>query len=131
MAVGDADVFPGFLTSVLTQLFFQKPTTTFLTGFCRGKRRKCGDHTNNHRVMSPTRSLLSIRAGLLKFSTFTYVILTVQQNKEQLAKGLKRELTQRLTKKPEIFCRISFVLTLSQTTNFRLYQIEKVCRREF
>ena len=24
-------VFPGFLTSVLTQLFFQKPLTTFLT----------------------------------------------------------------------------------------------------
>ena len=29
MAVGDAYVFPGFLTPVLTQLFFPKPTTTF------------------------------------------------------------------------------------------------------
>ena len=39
MAVGDAYVFPGFLTPVLTQLFFQKPPTTFLTCFCRGERQ--------------------------------------------------------------------------------------------
>ena len=31
MAVGDAYVFPGFLTPVLTQLFFPKLPTTFLT----------------------------------------------------------------------------------------------------
>ena len=40
MAVGDAYVFPGFLTPVLTQLFFPKPRTTFLTCFCSGERRK-------------------------------------------------------------------------------------------
>ena len=40
MAVGDAHVFPGFLTPVLTQLFFPKPPTTFLTSFCQGERRK-------------------------------------------------------------------------------------------
>ena len=40
MAVGDAYVFPGFLTPVLTQLFSPKPPTTFLTCFCRGERRK-------------------------------------------------------------------------------------------
>ena len=40
MAVGDAYVFPGFLTPVLTRLFFPKPPTTFLTCFCRGERRK-------------------------------------------------------------------------------------------
>ena len=40
MAVGDAYVFPGFLTPVLTQLFFPKPLTTFLTCFCRGERPK-------------------------------------------------------------------------------------------
>ena len=40
MAVGDAYVFPGFLTPVLTQLFFPKPPTTFLTCFCRAERRK-------------------------------------------------------------------------------------------
>ena len=40
MAVGDAKyVFPGCLTPVLTHLFFPKPPTTFLTCFCRGKRR--------------------------------------------------------------------------------------------
>ena len=40
MVVGDAYVFPGFLTPVLTQLFFPKPPTTFLTCFCRGETRK-------------------------------------------------------------------------------------------
>ena len=40
MAVGDTHVFPGFLTPVLTQLFFPKPPTTFPTCFCRGERRK-------------------------------------------------------------------------------------------
>ena len=40
MAVGDAHVFPGFLTPVLTQLFFPRPLTTFLTCFCRGERQK-------------------------------------------------------------------------------------------
>ena len=40
MAVRDAYMFPGFLTPVLTQLFFPKPPTTFLTCFCRGQRRK-------------------------------------------------------------------------------------------
>ena len=33
-------VFPGFLTPVLTQLFFPKPPTTFFTCFCRGERQK-------------------------------------------------------------------------------------------
>ena len=40
MAVGDAHVFPGLLTPVLTQLFFPKPPTTCLICFCRGERRK-------------------------------------------------------------------------------------------
>ena len=39
MAVGDAYVFPGFLTPVLTKLFFPKPPTTFLKCFCRGERQ--------------------------------------------------------------------------------------------
>ena len=34
------NVFLGFLTPVLTQLFFPKPLTTFLTCFCRGERQK-------------------------------------------------------------------------------------------
>ena len=40
MAFSDAYVFPGFLTPVLTQLFFPKPPTTSLTCFCRGERQK-------------------------------------------------------------------------------------------
>ena len=40
MAVGDAHVFPGFLTPVQTQLFFPKPKTTFLTCFYRDERQK-------------------------------------------------------------------------------------------
>ena len=40
MAVGDAYMFPGFLTPALTQLFFPKPPTTFLTCLCRDERRK-------------------------------------------------------------------------------------------
>ena len=40
MAVGDAHVFPGFLTPVLTLIFFPTPPTTFLTCFCRGERRR-------------------------------------------------------------------------------------------
>ena len=40
MVVSDTYVFPGFLTPVLTQLFFPKPLTTFITCFCRGESRK-------------------------------------------------------------------------------------------
>ena len=64
MAVGDAYVFPGFPTPVLTQLFFPKPPTTFLAEV-RGenmperKVASTGDRTQNHQVMSLTRSPLS------------------------------------------------------------------------
>ena len=40
MVVGDSYVLPGFLMPILTQLFFPKPPTTFLTRFCRGERGK-------------------------------------------------------------------------------------------
>ena len=75
MAVGDAYVFPGFLTPVLTQLFSPKPPTTFLTCLCRGERQKYavkkvglnrGDRTHNHQDMSPTRSPLSHPSGAIK-----------------------------------------------------------------
>ena len=45
MAVGDANVFPGFLTPVLTQLF------------------STGDRTHIHQVKNPTRSPLSHPGG--------------------------------------------------------------------
>ena len=40
MAVGDGNVYPGFLPPVLTQLFYPKTPTTFLTYFSSGERRK-------------------------------------------------------------------------------------------
>ena len=40
MAVGDAHVFPGFLTPALTQIFFPNPPTIFLICLCRDERRK-------------------------------------------------------------------------------------------
>ena len=50
MAVGDAHVFPGFLTPVLTQLFLPKPPITFLTCFSRGESREVKIHQeeNSH-----------------------------------------------------------------------------------
>ena len=64
--------FPGFLTPVLTQLFFPKSPTTFLTSFCRRERRKYArkkvylnrGSNSNHQVMSLTRSQLSHPGGL-------------------------------------------------------------------
>ena len=71
MAVGDTHVFPGFLTPVLTQLFFPKPPTTFshVSAEVRGentperKVASTGDQTHNPQVMSPTRSPLSHPGG--------------------------------------------------------------------
>ena len=71
---GDAYVFPGFLTPVLTQLFFPKPPTTFLDASAdvRGeitperKVTSTGDQTHNHQVMSPTHSPLSHPGGASK-----------------------------------------------------------------
>ena len=69
MVVGEAYVFPGFLTPVLTHFFFPKPPTTFLTCYWRGENtpdRKVattGDRNHNHQVMSPTRSPLSHSGG--------------------------------------------------------------------
>ena len=48
MAVGDAYVFSGFSTLVLTHLFFPKPLTTFLTCFCRGERGKYAGRKKSH-----------------------------------------------------------------------------------
>ena len=86
MAVGDAYVFPGLLTPVLTQLFFPKPPTTFLTyssAVLRGENtseRKVistRDQTHNHQVMSPTRLPLSHPGGAFNtdFSPFSGLLL--------------------------------------------------------
>ena len=63
--------FPGFLTPVLTQLFFPKPPITFLTCFCRvarriyaGKKSRLNRGSNSHhQVTSPTCSPMSHPGG--------------------------------------------------------------------
>ena len=67
MAVGDAYVFPGFLTPVLTLLFFQSHRLLFshASAEVRGentperKDASTWNRTHNHQVMSPTCSPLS------------------------------------------------------------------------
>ena len=71
MAVGDAHVFPGFLTPVLTQLSFQSHRLLFshasaeLSGQYTPERKftSTGYRTHNHQVMCPTRSPLSHPGG--------------------------------------------------------------------
>ena len=76
MAVGDAHVFPGFLTPVLTQLSFQSHRLLFshasaeVIGENTVPERKfasTGNRTHNHQVMSPTRSPLSHPDGAFEF----------------------------------------------------------------
>ena len=83
MAVGDAHVFPGFLTPVLTQLSFQSHRLLFshASAEVRGentlerKFASTGDRTHNHHVMSPTRSPLSHRGGAVAFRVQNILLL--------------------------------------------------------
>ena len=79
MAVGDAHVFPGFLTPVLTRLSFQNHGLLFSHALAevRGKntpeRRKfasTGYRTRNHQVTSPTRSPVSHPGGTKTVQSF-------------------------------------------------------------
>ena len=71
MAIGEAYVFPGFLTPALTQLSFQSHLLLFSHALAevRGentperKSASTGSRTRNHQVMSPTRSPLSHPGG--------------------------------------------------------------------
>ena len=84
MAVGDAHVFPGFLTPVVTQLFFQSHQLLFshASAEVRGentperKFASTGDRTHNHQVMSPTGSPLNHPGGVFVCLGF-YAIGTV------------------------------------------------------
>ena len=75
MAVGDAYVFPGFLTPVLTQLSFQSHQllSSHALAAVRGENppeRKFAstwNQTQNHQVMSPTCSPLSHPGGAQNF----------------------------------------------------------------
>ena len=75
MAVGDAHVFPGFLTPVRTQLSFQshRVLLSHAKAEVRGEKRwkeSClnGYPTHNHQVMSLTRSPLSYLGGADKIA---------------------------------------------------------------
>ena len=67
MAVGDAHVFPGFVTPVLTRISFQSQRLLFAhaSAKVRGENTPernlatTGSRTYNHQVMSPTRLPLS------------------------------------------------------------------------
>ena len=75
MAVGDANVFPGFLTLVLTQLFFPTPhASAEVRGENKLERKvaSTGDRTHNHQVMSQTRSPQSHPGGAAQMEGHTY-----------------------------------------------------------
>ena len=67
MAVGDAHVFPGFVTPVLTQISFQSHRLLFshASAEVRGENTpernfaSTGSRTHNQQVMSPTQSVLN------------------------------------------------------------------------
>ena len=71
MAVGDTDVFPGFLTLVLTQISFQSHWLLFshASAGVRGENTpernfaSTRSQAHNHQVMSPTCSPLSHPGG--------------------------------------------------------------------
>ena len=63
MALSDTPIFPGFLTTVLTQLFFPKPLTTSLgnnikagTGIkdLQGRINSCTGHCDINEIMLDT-----------------------------------------------------------------------------
>ena len=72
MAVGDAHVFPGFLTPVLTQLYFQSHQLRFSHASAEVRDENTPEEkfasteyrTHNHQVMSQTRSPLSHPGGI-------------------------------------------------------------------
>ena len=71
MAVNDAHVFPGFLTPVLTELYFQRHKLLFSHASAEVEKQKyirkkvCLNQVSNlnNQVMSPTRSPLSHPGG--------------------------------------------------------------------
>ena len=65
MEVGDAYVFPGFLTPVLTQLFTHASAEVRGENMPERKVASTGDRTHNQ-VMSPTRLPLSHAGGAIE-----------------------------------------------------------------
>ena len=83
MAFGDAQVFPGFLTLVLTVLSFQSHQLLFsyASAEVKGKnvpeRKVTSSGYQTHQVMSPTCSPLSHPGGLEDNIQYMYKILEV------------------------------------------------------
>ena len=132
MAVGDAYVFPGFLIPVLTQLFFPKPPTTFLTCFCRGERRKYAGKKSRLNLESNSQppghesDMLTTEPpgqgpAFLEKALIHYEKIIIPYGNPSVIKLLFSFLHACLTA----------LLTHYQTTNFSLFQTERVCRRQF
>ena len=91
MEVGDAQVFPGFLTPVLTQISFQSHRLLFshASAEVRGENTPVGNfastgsRTRNHQVMSPTRSPQSLPGGAKEFEDYNFVF---DENGRQFSK---------------------------------------------
>ena len=114
MAVGDAHVFPGFLTPVLTQLFFLMPPTTFLACFHRDERRKytgkkvCLNRGSNSQPQGhESDTLTTEQPGRGTFKLDQSKNLVVRQSVEH--------------------CSFHEILTLYQKQNFRLVQNKSTC----
>ena len=155
MAVGDACVFPGFLTPVLTQLFFPKPPTTFLTCFCRGERRKyagkksrlnLGSNSQPPGHESDTLTTEPPERGHQNARLFQTQNLQKVQIREGVFDWIKHCEKILVTSIFSIFSHVfekyffSTYLTLYhaipalthyQMTNFSLFRIERLCRRVF
>ena len=78
------------------------------------------------------------RTGRLQYTPANFVCGSIMTNETQKVK-LVTGLSENIAAKGEntvyqhflLFSKFSEPLTLSQMTNFRLYQIERVCRRQF
>ena len=141
MAVGDAHVFPGFLTSVITH-FFSKPWNTLLTCFSRGERRKyVGKEFRLNRISNSQQpghecDTLAIEppvgggGGLYYFSlnivfhVLSYLHFFILTHKVCISIDLGITTFSVLSKTTLLF---KFHLTLSQTKKFRLFQTERAC----
>ena len=104
MAVGDAYVFPGFLTPVLTQLFLPKPPTTFLTCFCRGERRKYarkksrldwGSNSQPQGHESDTLTTEPPRRGICMYSCYIECFPTPEKSSSVIAHLIIEEIIPR------------------------------------
>ena len=140
MAVGDAYVFPDLLTPELTQLFFPKSPTTFLTCFCRGERRKYAGkrsrlnrgsnsqppgHESDTLTNKPTGGppkMKNMHALRCLVQGYSDVISGISQYRSRIffKNNLIVDEPHVDPQKNVLIDRLNGVLTLSQTTNFRL-----------